>query len=173
MPLFLSHSPPKPDPFAPTSNIQATEPSILSENPKHQVKMQYNAPTFNRPLVVPELLYPPGMLMEKELRVWATSRWRGLIELTRAFLGEGYAHLPWGSPRMFTLNGVRDHAGTLLLLTVTFDNHFDARELLDRVYWCGCESIFFTVYNIFTNYECMFLTENQMHSLPYDEEEEY
>ncbi|KAE8819649.1 hypothetical protein D1007_02298 [Hordeum vulgare] len=99
-----------------------------------------------------KLLYPSGVLVEKELRVWATSRWRGAVKLTRAFLREGYVHLPQGSPRIFTLNEVRDRAGTLLLLTVTFDNHFDARELLGRVYWCGCESIFFTVYNIFTNY---------------------
>ncbi|KAE8774704.1 Auxin-induced protein 5NG4 [Hordeum vulgare] len=171
MPLFLSHSPPKPDPFSPNSNTQATEPSILSENPKHQVKMQYNTPTCNRPHVVPELLYRPGVFVENELHVWATSRWRGPVKLTRAFLREGYAHLPQGSPRMFTLNEVRDHVGTLLLLTTTFAKHFDVRELLGRVYWCGCESIFFTVYNIFTNYECIFPTKNQMHSLPYEEEE--
>ncbi|KAE8809650.1 Auxin-induced protein 5NG4 [Hordeum vulgare] len=71
---------------------------------------------------------------------------------------------------MFTLNKVRDRAGTLLLLTVTFANQFDACELLGQVYWCGFESIFFTVYKIFTNYECIFPTENQMHSLPYDDE---
>ncbi|KAI4990719.1 hypothetical protein ZWY2020_039090 [Hordeum vulgare] len=141
MPLFLSHSPPKPDPFSPTSNTQATEPSILSKNPKNQVKMQYNGPTFNRPHVVPELLYPPGVLVEKELRVWATSKWRGPVEITHAFLRAGYAHLSRGSPRMFTLNEVHDRASTLLLLTVTFANHFDARELLGRVYWCCCESI--------------------------------
>ncbi|KAE8809044.1 Peroxidase [Hordeum vulgare] len=74
---------------------------------------------------------------------------------------------------MFTLNEVRDRASTLLLPTVTFTNQFDACELLDRVYWCGCESIFFTVYNIFTNYECIFPTENQMHSFLYEEEDEY
>ena len=95
----------------------------------------------------------------------------GSVELTCTFLRAGYAHLPWGSPRMYTINEVRDRADILLLLTVTFANPFDTRELLDQVYWCGCESIFFTVYNIFTNYECIFPTENQMHSLPYDEEE--
>jgi hypothetical protein len=172
MPLFLSHSPPKPDPFSPTSNTQAIEPSILSENPKHQVKMQYNGPTFLRPPVVPELRYPPGVLVERELRVWATSRWRGSVELARAFLRAGYAHLPRGSPRMFTLNEVRDRGGILLLLTVTFTNPFDTRELLGQVFWCGCKAIFFTVYNIYTNYESIFPTPGQMHSLPYDEEEE-
>ena len=73
---------------------------------------------------------------------------------------------------MFTLNEVRDRGGILLLLTVTFTNPFDARELLGQVFWCGCESIFFTVYNIFTNYESIFPTPGQMHSLPNDEEEE-
>ncbi|KAE8778953.1 mutator protein [Hordeum vulgare] len=154
--LFLTHSPPKPDPFSPTSNAQRTEPSILSENPKHQVKMQYNWLTFLRPPVVPELRYPLDVLVESELRVWVSSRWRGFVELARVFLRAGYAHLPRGSPRMFTLNGVCDRAHTLVLLTVTFANQFDTCELLGQVYWCGCESIFFTVYNIFTNYKCIF-----------------
>ena len=57
-------------------------------------KMQFNGPTFSRPPVVPELRYPPGVLVERELRVWAISRWRGSVELTRAFLRAGYAHLP-------------------------------------------------------------------------------
>ena len=122
--------------------------------------MQYNRPTFLRPPVVLELRYPPGVLVERELRVWATSRWTGSVEIARAFLRAGYAHLPRGSPRMFTLNEVRDRGGILLLLTVTFNNPFDACELLGQVFWCGCESIFFTVYNIFTNYECIFPTEN-------------
>ena len=73
---------------------------------------------------------------------------------------------------MFTLNEVRDRGGILLLLTVTFNNPFDARELLGQVYWCGCESIFFTAYNIFTNYENIFPTPGQMHSLPYDDDGE-
>ena len=51
--------------------------------------MQFNGPTFNRPPVVPELRYPPGVLVERELRVWAISRWRGSVELTRAFLRAG------------------------------------------------------------------------------------
>ena len=134
--------------------------------------MQFNGPTFNRLPVMLELRYPLGMLVERELRVWAISRWRGSVELTRAFLRAGYAHLPWGSPRMFTLNEVCDRSGILLLLTVTFTNPFDARELLGQVFWCCCEAIFFTVYNIYTNYESIFQTPGQMHSLPYDKEEE-
>jgi hypothetical protein len=30
------------------------------------------------------------------------------------------------------------------------------------------QTVFFTMYNIFTNYECIFSTENQMHRLPYE-----
>ena len=117
-----------------------------------------------------ERRYPLGVLVERELRVWAFSRWRGFVELTRAFLRA--AHLPWGSPRMFIVNEVHDRGGILLLLTVTFTNPFDARELLGQVFWCGCEAIFFIVYNIYTNYENIFPTPAGMHSLPYDDEEE-
>ena len=166
----LSSSPThKPDPIL--SNFK--HPSDRALPKRDQVKkMQFNGPTFSRPPVVPELRYPPGVLVERELRVWAISRWRGSVELTRAFLRAGYAHLPRGSPRMFTLNEVRDRGDILLLLTVTFTNPFDARELLGQVFWCGCEAIFFTVYNIYTNYERIFHAPGQMHSLPYDEEEE-
>ena len=94
---------------------------------------------------MPERRYPPGVLVKRELRVWAFSRWRGSVELTLAFLRAGYAHLPRGSPRMFPLNEVCDRGDILLLLTATFTNPFDARELLSQVFWCGCEAIFFTV----------------------------
>lgn len=166
----LSSSPThKPDPIL--SNFK--HPSDRALPKRDQVKkMQFNGPTFSRPPVVPELGYPPGVLVERELHVWAISRWRGSVELTGAFLRAGYAHLPRGSPSMFTLNEVRDRAGILLLLTVTFTNPFDARELLGQVFWCGCEAIVFTVYNIYTNYEHIFPAPGQMHSLPYDEEEE-
>ncbi|KAM0827538.1 hypothetical protein ACQ4PT_068152 [Festuca glaucescens] len=98
--------------------------------------------------------------------VASSARWRGPIELVEAFLTAGFAHLPSGSPVMFRLDEVRDGI-TLKLLTVTFSNPFDAYDLLGQVFWCGCESIFFTTYNIFTNYESIFPTANQMHSLPY------
>ena len=87
-------------------------PSDRALPKRDQVKMQFNGPTFNCPLVVPELRCPPGVLVERELRVWAISRWRGSVELTRAFLRAGYAHLPRGSPRMFTLNEVRDRGAS-------------------------------------------------------------
>ncbi|CAM0913584.1 unnamed protein product [Alopecurus aequalis] len=131
--------------------------------------MQYTGPTFRRPPTVQELRYPSGVLVESTLRVWAQSRWRAPVELTRDFLTAGFAHLRRGAPVMFNLNKVRDRAGTLKLLTVTFTNPFDAYELLGEVFWCGCESIFFTLYNIFTDIDNIFPTENRMHSLPYYE----
>ncbi|KAM0827872.1 hypothetical protein ACQ4PT_067900 [Festuca glaucescens] len=90
----------------------------------------------------------------------------GVIELAEAFLTAVFAHLPSGSPVMFRLDEVRDGI-TLNLLTVTFTNPFDAYDLLGQVFWCGSESIFFTTYKIFTNYESIFPTANQMHSLTY------
>jgi hypothetical protein len=68
---------------------------------------------------------------------------------------------------MYRLNVVRDGVA-LKLLTVTFTNPFDAYELLGEVFWCGCESIFFTNYNIYTNITSIFPTRNHMHCLPYD-----
>jgi hypothetical protein len=123
--------------------MHPSEPSILSENPKHHPKMQYNRLTFRRPPIVQELRYPVGIVVERTLCVWAQSRWRGSIELARDFLTAGYAHLPRGSPVMFHLDEVSDGVA-LKLLTVTFTNPFDAYALLGEVFWCGCESIFFT-----------------------------
>jgi hypothetical protein len=105
--------------------------------------------------------------METTLRVWAQSRWRGPVDLTEDFLADGFAHLPRGSPVMYRLNVVRDGVA-LKLLTVTFTNPFDAYELLGEFFWCRCESIFFTNYNIFTNIISIFPTRNHMHRLPYD-----
>lgn len=90
----------------------------------------------------------------------------GAVKLAEAFLTAGFAHLPPDSPVMFRLDEVHDSI-TLKLLTVTFTNPFDAFDLLGQVFWFGCESIFFTAYNIFTNYEFIFPTTNQMHPLPY------
>lgn len=137
--------------------------------------MQFNGPTFRRPRTVPERRYPAGVVVEHTLRVWAQSRWRRSVQLAQVFLTAGFAHLPPGSPQMFHLNEVRDNTGTVLvLLTATFTNPFDAYALLGQVFWCGCESIFFTTYNIFSNYESTFPTRNHMHSLPYrfDDDEE-
>ncbi|KAE8816001.1 Auxin-induced protein 5NG4 [Hordeum vulgare] len=52
-------------------------------------------------------------------------------------------------------------------LIVKFTNKFDAYCLLGKVFWCGCEFITFTTYNIFTDIESIFLTSNGIHGLPY------
>jgi hypothetical protein len=83
----------------------------------------------------------------------------GPAKLAEAFLTAGFAHLPPDSPVMFRLDEVHDRI-TLKFLTVTFTNPFDAFDLLGQVFFCGCESIFFTAYNIFTNYESIFPTAN-------------
>ena len=70
---------------------------------------------------------------------------------------------------MYRLNEVRDGVA-LKLLTVTLTNPFDAYDLLGEVFWCGCEGIFFTNYNIFTNVDDIFPTRNHMHRLPYNKQ---
>ncbi|CAM0880007.1 unnamed protein product [Alopecurus aequalis] len=133
--------------------------------------MQFNEPTFLRPRTVRERLYPPGVLVEDTFRVWAHSDWRGSVQLAHDFLTAGYLHLPPGTPRMFRLNENRDGV-RLRLLTVVFTNPYGTYALLGHVFWCGFESIFFTLYNIYTNYDIIFPTPNHMHCLPYEEEEE-
>ncbi|KAE8794983.1 Auxin-induced protein 5NG4 [Hordeum vulgare] len=74
---------------------------------------------------------------------------------------------------MFRLNvNPVDGGIPLVMLTVTFRNGLDAHALLGRIFWCGCEFIVFTAYNIFTNYESIFPVQNQMHSLPYNFDEQ-
>ncbi|KAE8807996.1 Auxin-induced protein 5NG4 [Hordeum vulgare] len=99
----------------------------------------------------------------------------GPVELTRNFLNLGYAHpnLPPGTRPMFHLNvNPADGGIPLAMLTVTFRNGLDAHALLGRVFWCGSEFIAFTAYNIFTNYGNIFPAHNQMHSLPYNFDEQ-
>jgi hypothetical protein len=48
-----------------------------------------------------------------------------------------------------------------------FSNPFDALDLLDHVFWCGCNFIAFTTHNIFTEYSNIFPTTSCMHTLPY------
>ncbi|KAE8766883.1 Protein disulfide isomerase-like 1-4 [Hordeum vulgare] len=101
-------------------------------------------------------------------------------ELARGFLRVGFHHLPAGLPPMFNLVEQRPHANAPPVgLVVHFTNRFDAYHLLGKVYWCGCEFIAFTTYNIFTDFESIFPARDRMHSLPYYlgdnglEEEEY
>mgnify|MGYP005837070283 FL=1 len=119
--------------------------------------MQYNGPTFELSPTVPERQYPAGIVVERTLRMWAFSRWRGARGFAQWFLGAGFAPLPAGSPVMFRLEEVRPKSRTLPIgLTVTFTNRFDACYLLGKVFWCGCEFIAFTTQNIFTNFDCIF-----------------
>jgi hypothetical protein len=69
---------------------------------------------------------------------------------------------------MFRLEEQRPHATAPLLgLVVHFTNRFDAYYLLGQVFWCRCEFIAFTTYNIFTDFDSIFPAANHMHSLPY------
>ena len=137
--------------------------------------MQFNGPTFRPPPTTPEMRYPPGVVVETTLRVWAFSRWRGAREFAQFFLQAGYAHLPPGSPVMFHIEEHRANPRCPpAALVAHFTNRFDAYFLLGQVFWCGCEYISFTVYNIFTDIDIIFPTRNRMHTLPYylGEEEE-
>ncbi|KAE8771860.1 Auxin-induced protein 5NG4 [Hordeum vulgare] len=68
---------------------------------------------------------------------------------------------------MFNLVEQHPHANAPVVgLVVQFTNRFDAYYLLGKVYWCGCEFITFTTYNIFTDFESIFPARNRMHSLP-------
>ncbi|KAE8769955.1 Auxin-induced protein 5NG4 [Hordeum vulgare] len=130
--------------------------------------MQYNGPTFELPPTVPERLYSPGVVVERMLRVWSFSSWRGSRGFAEWFLSAGFAHLPAGSPVMFRLDDVGPNTRTPPIgLTVTFTNSFDAPYLLGKVFWCRCKFIAFTTHNIYTNFDCIFPTRDGMHSLPY------
>jgi hypothetical protein len=75
-------------------------------------------------------------------------------------------------PPMCTLQNQYDsHAAHVIGLFVTFTNPYDAHYLLGQMYWCGCEFIAFTTYNVFTNFYNIFPTVNDMHALPYEDEE--
>ncbi|CAM0955621.1 unnamed protein product [Alopecurus aequalis] len=130
--------------------------------------MQFTGPTFRMSPTVPERRYPTGVVVKASLRVWAFSRWRGATDFAEWFLRAGFNHLPEGSPSMFRLEEQRPHVNappTGLVAHIT--NSFDAYYLLGQVFWCGCEFIAFTTYNIFTDFESIFPTRNRMHSLPY------
>ncbi|KAM0866237.1 hypothetical protein ACQ4PT_042741 [Festuca glaucescens] len=124
--------------------------------------MPFNSPTFCPPAIVEEMLYPPGTLVENQLRCWAISRCRGPTEFSRFFLGSCFVHLPEGTPRMFTIDSIRMGGGGM---QVTFTNPHDAHHLLGRAFWCGSEFICFTICNIFTQWDFTFPTWNHMHSL--------
>ncbi|KAE8821482.1 Auxin-induced protein 5NG4 [Hordeum vulgare] len=129
--------------------------------------MNYNGPTFRFPHTMPERRYPTSVVVETMLRMWETSRWRGSRELAHALLHAGFGHLPAGSPVMFHQEEMRLNASSPpTALLANFTNRFDAFYILEKVFWCGCEFIPFTTYNIFTDVESIFPTVNAMHSLP-------
>ena len=95
--------------------------------------MHFNGPTYQRPATVPKRRYPPGVVVENRLRVWAFSRWRSARELAQFFLDVGYEHLPEGSPRMFRIEEFYDgDTGNVIGYFITFRNHFDAFHLLGQ-----------------------------------------
>ncbi|KAE8794626.1 Auxin-induced protein 5NG4 [Hordeum vulgare] len=73
-----------------------------------------------------------------------------------------------GSPVMFRLDEVRPNSTTPVIGLITnFTNILDAYYLLGKVFWCVCEFIALTTYNIFTDFDSIFPTHSGMHSLPY------
>jgi hypothetical protein len=147
--------------------------SLLPQKPKQTIsdentKMQFNAPTFHVPPTVPERRYTANVVVEYSLRVWAISSWRGTRELAELFLRAGFHHLPLGSLSMFCLEEQCPHATAPPVgLAVHFTNRFDAYYLLGQVFWCGCEFIAFTIYNIFTDFDSIFPAANRMQNLSY------
>ena len=131
--------------------------------------MEFHAATFRRPPTVPEREFE-GAIVSTELRIWAISRWRGARELAEFFLNAGYRHLrlPPGAPPMFWLEEYHDGNNNHVIgYYVRFRNPFDAFYLLGQVFWCGCEFICFTTYNVFTNFHAIFPSVGNMHALPY------
>ncbi|KAE8772678.1 Cyclopropane fatty acid synthase [Hordeum vulgare] len=91
--------------------------------------MEFHGPTFQAPGTRPERMYPAGVIVENELRVWAMSRWRGGQEFAGLFLRALYHHLPVGTPQMFTIDESR-MGGTGMI--VRFRNPYDAYHLLSH-----------------------------------------
>ncbi|KAE8791600.1 Auxin-induced protein 5NG4 [Hordeum vulgare] len=118
-----------------------------------------------------EMFYPVGVIMENILGMWAISRWRGSREMANFFLTVGYRYLPCVSLVMFHVEEVRGMGAIVIGLTARFINCLNS-HFHDKVFWCGCEFIAFITYNIFTNLDNVFPTANDMHTLPYNTEEE-
>ncbi|PNT70438.1 hypothetical protein BRADI_2g11855v3 [Brachypodium distachyon] len=133
--------------------------------------MAFEGLTFNPPPLTDEALFPPGKRVERTLQVWAMSRSRSSMALARNFLNTCFSHLEAGGPPMYRLERLHEH-GVKTTLLVHLTNSHDADYLLGRVYWCGCEFIAFTLYNVYTNTTTMFPHAGKMHGLPYMEEAE-
>ncbi|CAM0913248.1 unnamed protein product [Alopecurus aequalis] len=129
--------------------------------------MQFNGPTFRLPPTVPKWQHPAGVRVEIRLRVWASSRWRTPKDLAMFFLSSWYGHLPRGSPVMFWIKEICGNGGLVIGLVANFTNPFDAYHLIGHGFYCACEFIAFTGFNIFTNFDNIFPAINAMHSLRY------
>ncbi|CAM0946844.1 unnamed protein product [Alopecurus aequalis] len=131
--------------------------------------MQFNGPTFRLPPTVLEWQYPAGVRVENRLQVWASTL-PGYV-----LLGACYGHLPRGSIVMFRIEEICGNGGLVIGLVANFTNRFDAYHLIGHGFYCGCEFIAFTGFNIFTNFDNIFPATNAMHSLrdlvPIEEEE--
>jgi hypothetical protein len=69
---------------------------------------------------------------------------------------------------MFRMEEVRGPRSVgVRVVLAHFTNPFDAFHLLGRAFWCGYEFIAFTMYNRFSNFDCIFPTPYHMHTLPY------
>ncbi|KAE8778948.1 Auxin-induced protein 5NG4 [Hordeum vulgare] len=102
------------------------------------------------------------------LHVRAISRWRSSRDLAQWFLRVGFAHLLAGSSVMFRLEELRPNSSSLPIgLINNFTNIFDVYYLLGKVFWCACEFIAFTTYNICIDVDTIFSTRNVIHNLPY------
>ncbi|CAM0904789.1 unnamed protein product [Alopecurus aequalis] len=127
------------------------------------------------PPTMPEWQYPAGVRVENRLQVWASSRWRTPKDLATFFLGACYGHLPRESPFMFWIEEIWGNGGLVIGLVANFSNPFDAYHLIGHGFYCGCEFIAFTGFNIFTNFKKIFPATKAMHSLrdlvPAEEEE--
>ncbi|KAE8794080.1 Auxin-induced protein 5NG4 [Hordeum vulgare] len=123
---------------------------------------------FVLPPTVAEMRYPAFVVVERSLRMWSFSHWRSARELVKSFLRTGFSHLPDGSPRMFCLEEDRPiNQAPAIGLFAHFTTRFDAYYLLGKVFWCCCEFIAFTTYNIFTDFKSIFPSPNRMHNLSY------
>jgi hypothetical protein len=95
----------------------------------------------------------------------------GAMEFTEVFLGCGYGHLlspPPGAPLRFRVEEVHGPRSVgVRAVLAHFTNPFDVFHLLGRAFWCGCEFIAFTMYNRFSNLDCIFPIPYRMHTLPY------
>ncbi|CAM0947883.1 unnamed protein product [Alopecurus aequalis] len=114
--------------------------------------MKFNRPTFHVPPTVPSL----GV---------GSSRWRSPKDLTTFFLGACYGHLPPGPPIMFRIEEIWGNGGLVIGIVANITNPFVTYHLIGHGFYCGCEFIVFTGFNIITDFEKIFPVTNVVHFL--------